>query len=98
MKCSKCGKTLKKDGRGRSRCYNCEYKEDHKSKKSKADRNGRNVARGRLNKWYASRGKKVPANKDVHHVDGNPQNNSDGNTRLIDESTNRGISNKTRTA
>ena len=87
-----------RDKRGRCRCYADEYVDDHKSKEAKADRNGRTVARGRLKKWYKARGKKVPKDHDVHHVDGNPQNNSEGNTRLVDASSNRGMSNKTRTA
>ena len=49
--CKPCkkGKPVR-DKRGRCRCYEDEYEDDHKSKKAKADRNGRNVARSRLNK------------------------------------------------
>ena len=90
--------TIKRDGRGRKRNYKAEYKRDHSSSKDKKDRSGRNEARKKLKKFMASRGKTMPKGKDVDHKDGNPQNNSSGNIRLMDKSKNRGRDNKTRTA
>ena len=90
--------SIKKDSRGRKRNYKKEYKRDHKPSKDTKDRASRNEARDKLKKWHASRGKSIPKNKDVDHKDGNPRNNSSGNTRLMDRSKNRGRHNKTRTA
>ena len=89
---------IKKDKRGRKRNYAKEYKRDHSSSRDKKDRSGRNEARNKLKKFMASSGKTIPKGKDVDHKDGNPQNNSSGNIRLMDKSKNRGRHNKTRTA
>tara|TARA_A100001515_G_scaffold129860_1_gene116785 strand:+ start:264 stop:572 length:309 start_codon:yes stop_codon:yes gene_type:complete len=95
-KCPKCGKSLTKDSRGRSRCYNCEYDRDHKGKKDKKDRASRNAARKKVSDWYKAHGKKLSKDKDVDHKDGNPQNNSSGNLRTQSKKENRGRSNKER--
>ena len=90
--------TIKRDSRGRKRNYKKEYKRDHKPSKDKKDRAGRNKGKAMLKKFMASRGESIPKGKDVDHKDGNPQNNSRGNIRLMDKSKNRGRHNKTRTA
>tara|TARA_R110000737_G_scaffold331280_1_gene347407 strand:+ start:1007 stop:1282 length:276 start_codon:yes stop_codon:yes gene_type:complete len=90
--------TTKRDSRGRKRNYKKEYDRDHKPSKDKKDRAGRNKGKSMLEGFMASRGKSIPKGKDVDHKDGNPQNNSRGNIRLMDKSENRGRHNKTRTA
>ena len=88
--------TVKRDSRGRVRNYPAEYKRDHSSSKDKKDRASRNAARTKVVDYYKKRGKTVPKGKDVDHKDGNPQNNSSGNIRLMDRKKNRGRSNKNR--
>ncbi len=63
------------------RNYKEEYKKFHSSRKSKLDRAGRN---------YASRNKKCPDGKEIHHKDGNPRNNSPSNCVCMSISKNRG--------
>jgi hypothetical protein len=69
-----------------ARNYRREYDNYHSSEKQKKNRAGRNAARnsllaeGRVNKGDR---------KDVHHRDGNPKNNSDGNLVVTSRKTNR---------
>jgi len=78
---------FKRDKRGRKRRYKAEYKRDHSSKKDKQDRSSRNTARARLN---------PPKGKEVHHKDGNPQNNNPGNLGVVSRSYNRAEGNRRR--
>ena len=78
---------LKTDGRGRKRNYKAEYKRDHSSKKDKKDRGSRNKAHAKLS---------PPKGKEVHHKDGNPQNNSPGNIATVSRSYNRADGNRRR--
>jgi len=78
---------LKTDGRGRKRNYKAEYTRDHKPKKDKKDRASRNKAHAKLN---------PPKGKEVHHKDGNPQNNSKGNIATVSRSYNRADGNRRR--
>jgi len=78
---------VKRDGRGRKRRYKAEYKRDHSSEKDKKDRASRNAARARLN---------PPKGKEVHHKDGNPQNNSKKNLGVVSRSYNRADGNRRR--
>ena len=57
---------------------------------SKKDRVGRNAARRRTEK---SVGKEALNGKDVDHKDGNPRNNSKGNTRVMSIAKNRSRNN-----
>lgn len=66
------------------RNYKREYRTFHKKKKQKKNRAGRNGAR-RIFKGLG-RAKK---GMDVHHVDGNPTNNSPSNLKLEPPSVNR---------
>lgn len=78
---------VKTDSRGRKRNYGKEYIRDHSSKKAKKDRSGRNAANALLN---------PPKGKDVHHRDGNPQNNDRDNLGEVSRKWNRGESNRRR--
>ena len=67
------------------------YKRDYEQFQSKPeqikDRSARNGARRKAKK----QGKvKKGDGQDVHHVDGNPQNNSSTNIRIVPKSENRG--------
>jgi hypothetical protein len=67
------------------------YKQDYKQFQSKPeqikDRASRNAARAEEEEnGNVSKGD----GKDVHHVDGNPQNNSNKNIRIVSRSKNRG--------
>ncbi|HCO75013.1 MAG TPA: HNH endonuclease [Synechococcus sp. UBA8071] len=70
----------------KKRDYKKEYKRDHSSRKSKVDRASRNKVRRQA--LRAGKVKKGDA-KDIHHVDGNPRNNSKKNLRVVKRSTNR---------
>jgi hypothetical protein len=70
----------------KKRDYDKEYKRDHKSTKAKKDRASRNnVRRKALKEGRVTKGD----GKDVHHVDGNPRNNSKKNLRVVSRSANR---------
>lgn len=70
----------------RKRDYKKEYNRDHASTKAKKDRASRNKVRRQALK--SGRVKKGDG-KDVHHVDGNPRNNSAKNLRVVKKSANR---------
>ena len=70
----------------KKRNYKKEYKRDHASTKAKKDRASRNKVRRQALK--TGRVKKGDG-KDVHHVDGNPRNNSSKNLRVVKKSANR---------
>ena len=70
----------------KKRNYKKEYKRDHASTKAKKDRASRNKVRRQALK--TGRVKKGDG-KDVHHVDGNPRNNSAKNLRVVKKSANR---------
>lgn len=70
----------------KKRDYKKEYKRDHASRKAKVDRASRNKVRRQALK--SGRVKKGDG-KDVHHVDGNPRNNSAKNLRVVKKSANR---------
>ena len=78
--------TLKRDARGTLRDYKREYARYQSSKKAKKDRASRNKARrqaereGRVHKGD---------NKEVDHIDSNPQHNSRSNIRVISRHANR---------
>jgi hypothetical protein len=68
------------------RNYKQEYANYHSKTKQKKNRAGRNAARrAALKSGQAKKGD----GKDVHHRDGNPQNNKAGNTVLRSASSNR---------
>ena len=70
----------------KKRDYKKEYNRDHASTKAKKDRASRNKVRRQALK--SGRVKKGDG-KDVHHVDGNPRNNSAKNLRVVKKSANR---------
>ena len=70
----------------KKRDYKKEYNRDHASTKAKKDRASRNKVRRQALK--SGRVKKGDG-KDVHHVDGNPRNNSAKNLRGVKKSANR---------
>ena len=70
----------------KKRDYKKEYNRDHASTKAKKDRASRNKVRRQALK--TGRVKKGDG-KDVHHVDGNPRNNSAKNLRVVKKSANR---------
>lgn len=78
--------TLKRDARGTLRDYKREYARYQSSKKAKRDRASRNKARrqaereGRVHKGD---------NREVDHIDSNPQHNSRSNIRVISRHANR---------
>ena len=68
------------------RNYKQEYANYHSKPKQKKNRAGRNSARrAALKSGLVKKGD----GKDVHHRDGNPRNNSAGNTVLRSASSNR---------
>lgn len=75
------------NGRTCKRNYKKEYKEYHSKEEQKKNRASRNTARRR-----AERAGKVKKgdNKDVHHADGNPRNNSKKNLKVVSRKKNRG--------
>ena len=64
------------------RNYKLEYENYHKRPEQIKRRAGRNAARRKS-------GLKVGDKRDVHHKDGNPTNNSPGNTVIRSQSSNR---------
>ena len=69
------------------RNYKKDYEQFQSSPEQIEDRSARNGARRKAEK----QGKvKKGDGKDVHHVDGNPQNNSSKNLRVVSKSKNRG--------
>jgi hypothetical protein len=70
----------------KKRNYKDEYEKFQASEKSKSDRAKRNTNRRRaLKEGKVHKGD----DKEVDHVDGNPQNNSKDNLRVINRSKNR---------
>jgi hypothetical protein len=72
----------------KARDYKKEYKEYHGTAEQRANRSKRVLARRKMMKKGRVR---KGDGKDVDHEDGNPQNNSDSNLRVLDKSTNRGM-------
>tara|TARA_R100000664_G_scaffold1793_1_gene4648 strand:- start:3718 stop:3939 length:222 start_codon:yes stop_codon:yes gene_type:complete len=69
-----------------ARDYKREYEQYHSKPKQKKRRAGRNAA----NRIMKMVGKiKKGDGKDVHHKDGNPQNNQKSNLKVISKSKNR---------
>ena len=66
-----------------ARDYRKEYDNYHSSSKQKKNRAGRNLARRIMKKTVGIKG------KDVHHKDGNPQNNSRSNLAITSKAYNR---------
>ncbi len=72
----------------RNRDYRREYDTFHKKPLQKKRRAARNTARAQaVKKGQVHKGD----GKDVHHRDGNPQNNSAGNKSIMSKSRNRSI-------
>ena len=69
-----------------TRNYRGEYDNYHARPKQKKNRAGRNAAR---NKLKASGRVSNGDGRDVHHVDGNPNNNINSNLSVISKSSNR---------
>ena len=70
------------------RNYKQEYERYHKSPEQKKRRAGRNrIRREMLKSGRVRKGSRV----DVHHRDGNPENNSPSNVVLQDRSKNRSV-------
>ena len=80
-------KKKRKYNKSTGRNYESDYKNFQSSPKQIKDRSARNGARRKAEKQ--GRVKKGDG-KDVHHVDGNPQNNSSTNIRIVSKSKNRG--------
>ena len=72
----------------KARNYKKEYREYHGTAEQRANRSKRVLARRKMIKKGRVR---KGDGKDVDHEDGNPQNNSDNNLRVLDKSTNRGM-------
>ena len=68
-----------------ARDYKSEYNNYHSSSKQKKDRAGRNGARRKMKKKYGN----SILGRDVDHKDRNPRNNSAGNLRIQNKSSNR---------
>ena len=80
-------KKKRKYNKSTGRNYNSDYENFQSSPKQIKDRSARNGARRKAEK----QGKvKKGDGQDVHHVDGNPQNNSSKNLRIVPKSENRG--------
>ena len=71
------------------RDYKSEYKNYHSKPQQRKNRSSRNLARRLMKKKLGIKLK----GKDVDHKDGNPQNNSDGNLRVMSANKNRGRDN-----
>ena len=80
-------KKKRKYNKSTGRDYESDYKNFQSSPKQIKDRSARNGARRKAEKQ--GKVKKGDGN-DVHHVDGNPQNNSSTNIRIVPKSENRG--------
>lgn len=78
----------------KKRNYRKEYDNYHSKPEQKKRRASRNTARRQAEK--DGRVKKGDG-KDVHHKDGNPRNNSKGNTQVKSKSSNRSYA-RTKTA
>ena len=79
----------------RKRNYKREYARDHASPKARKDRAGRVKARRELEKrGLVRKGDK----KDVHHKDGNPQNNRLSNLAVASRKKNRATKRRGRKA
>ena len=71
-----------------SRNYKKEYASYHSKSAQKKNRAGRNKAR----RSALAAGKVKKGNgKDVHHKDGNPRNNKNGNVKVVSRKKNRGV-------
>ena len=71
-----------------TRNYKQEYERYHKSPEQKKRRAGRNrIRREMLKSGRVRKGSRI----DVHHRDGNPENNSPSNVVLQDRSKNRSV-------
>jgi len=81
--------TKKRDGRGRMRDYDKEYKRDHKPKKDREDRAKRNSA---------AKKKKCPPGKEVDHKKplSKGGSNKRSNLRCVTRKTNSARSNRAR--
>ena len=71
-----------------ARNYRSEYDNYHASSKQKKNRAARNAAR---NKMLANGKVKKGDGMDVHHRDGNPNNNSSSNLNVVPKGMNRTI-------
>ena len=70
------------------RNYKQEYERYHNSPEQKKRRAGRNrIRREMLKSGRVRKGSRI----DIHHIDGNPENNSPGNVVLQDRSKNRSV-------
>lgn len=77
---------LRRDARGTLRDYEREYSRFQSSKKAKRDRAARNKARREaLREGRVHRGD----DREVHHEDSNPRNNSGSNLRVVSRKFNR---------
>ena len=75
-------------GLSEARNYRKEYDNYHSKKKQRKNRSKRVMARRKMIK----KGKvRKGDGKDVHHADGNPQNNNDGNLKVLSKSKNRSM-------
>ena len=68
-----------------TRDYKSEYQNYHSQLKQKKNRAKRNLARRIMKKKLGN----AVNGRDVHHLDGNPNNNSSSNLRLVSKSYNR---------
>ena len=68
-----------------ARDYSSEYKNYQGGEKQKKNRAKRNLARRIMKRKLGN----AVNGRDVHHVDGNPNNNSSSNLRLVSKSYNR---------
>jgi len=72
----------------KARDYDKEYREYHSKPEQRANRSKRVLARRKkIKKGHVRKGD----GKDVHHEDGNPQNNSDSNLKVLPKSKNRAM-------
>ncbi len=72
--------------KSRKRNYKKEYKDYHSKPAQKKRRAARNTARMKLEKEGRV---ELGDRQDVHHLDGNPQNNEPSNLQVRSESVNR---------
>ena len=70
------------------RDYKKEYRDYHGKPAQKKRRAGRNKARSLMIK---KKGKAAVSGKDVHHKDGNTQNNSSANLSIMSKKKNRSM-------